>query len=175
MKMGIVCLLSVVFLFQVFVCFQGKGIEQNPLAVYFVEDILGKDITFTGRTYLWDAAAKIFVNSPFYGYGYVDRDWYYSHMSTFAMGTHNYIWAVLVTGGVLLLTVLSYICFLSFSRLFTTSDRYVILIYAVAAVLFMMMLMENYPHLLVFTLLLLAAFAPRPNNNMSSWNQPREL
>jgi O-antigen ligase len=160
-KTGIVSLLGIVFLFQVLICFQGKGIEQNPFAVYIIEDVLGKDITFTYRTYLWDAAAKIFVNSPLYGYGYVDRDWYYSHMSAIAMGPHNYIWAVLVTGGILLLAILTYICFLSFSKLFTTSDRHVLLIYAVAAVLFLMMLMENYPHLLLFTLLALTYFAPR--------------
>lgn len=161
LKIGIVALMASVILFQVFVCFQGKGIEQNSFAVYIVEDVLGKDITFTFRTYLWDAAAKVFANSPLYGYGYVDRDWYYSHMSTIAMGPHNYIWAVLVTGGILLLVILTYICFLSFSKLFSTSDRHVLLIYAVAAVLFLMMLMENYPHLLLFTLLSLAYFAPR--------------
>lgn len=161
MKVGIVSLLGFVIAFQVLVCFQGKGIEQNPLAVYFVEDILGKDITFTGRTYMWDAAAKVFADSPFYGYGFVNSDWYYSHMSTFAMGTHNYIWAVLVAGGVLLLVVLTYICFMSFSKLFATTDRFILLLYAAAAVLFLMMLMENYPHLLLFTLLELAYFAPR--------------
>ena len=110
---------------------------------------------------MWDAAAKVFTASPLYGYGFVDNNWYYSHMSTFAMGTHNYIWAVLGTGGVLLLVVLTYICFMSFSKLFTTTDRYILLIYAGAAVLFLMMLMENYPHLLLFTLLALAYFAPR--------------
>ena len=161
MKVGIVSLLGFVFLFQVFVCFQGKGIEQNPLAIYIVEDVLGKDITFTYRTYLWDAAAKVFVGSPLYGYGSVDRDWYYSHMSTIAMGPHNYIWGVVIAGGVLLLAVLSYICFLSFSKLFTTSDRNVIQIYAVSAVLFLMMLMENYPHFFIFAMLALAYFAPR--------------
>ena len=77
LKVGIVSLLGFVFIFQVLVCFQGKGIEQNPLAVYFVEDILGKDITFTGRIYMWDAAAKVFAESPLYGYGSVDKDWYY--------------------------------------------------------------------------------------------------
>ena len=161
-KTGIVGLLIFVFFFQVLVCFQGKGIEQNPLAVYIVEDVLGKDITFTYRTYLWDAAAKVFVDSPLYGYGYVSGDWYYSHMSAIALGPHNYIWGILVAGGVLLLVVFTYICFLSFSKFFATSDRNVIQIYAIAAVLFLMMLMENYPHLFIFTLLTLAYFAPHP-------------
>lgn len=163
LKMGIISLLVMVFLFQILVCFQGKGIEQNPLAVFFVEDILGKDITFTGRTYLWDAAAKIFVESPLYGYGCVDSNWYYSHMSSMAMGTHNYIWGILVTGGSLLLAVFTYICFLSFSKFLTTTDRYALLIYAVAAVLLLMMLMENYPHIFILTLIYLATYATRQN------------
>lgn len=165
MKAGIFSLLGLVFLFQVFVCFQGKGIEQNPLAIYLVEDVLGKDITFTYRTYLWDAAAKVFADSSLYGYGYMDRDWYYSHMSTIAMGPHNYIWGVIIAGGILLLTVFSYISFMSLSKLFTTTDRTTILIYAAAAVLFLMMLMENYAHLFIFTLLILAFFAPRPSTD----------
>jgi len=159
----IVSSMTSLFLFQFFVCFQGKGIEQNPLAVYIVEDVFGKDITFTYRTYLWDSAATIFVNSPFYGYGNVDRDWYYSHMSAIAMGTHNYIWGVLVTGGILLLSIFSYISFLSYSKLFSTTERYALQLYAAATVLFLMMLMENYPHMFIFTLLLLPAFAPRTN------------
>ena len=164
LKMGIISLLVIVFIFQVLVCFQGKGIEQNPLAVYFVEDILGKDITFTNRTYLWDAAAKIFVDSPIYGYGCVDSNWYYSRMSSMAMGTHNYIWGILVTGGALLLAVFTCICFLSFSKFLTTTDRYALLIYAIAAVLFLMMLMENYPHFFILTLIFLASYATRQNN-----------
>lgn len=171
MKYGIAGLIGFVLLFQIFVCFQGKGIEQNALAVYIVEDVLGKDITFTYRTYLWDAASKIFVHSPIYGYGCVDNDWYVSHMSSVARGTHNYIWGILVTGGVLLLGVFSYLCLLSFSKLFTTNERYTILIYVLAAILFLMMTMENYPHLFIFTLILLATFAPRQDQSSSLWIQ----
>ena len=164
LKAGIVSLLVFIFLFQVFVCFQGKGIEHNSFAVYIVEDVLGKDITFTYRTYLWDAAAKLFVNSPLYGYGCVDNDWYYSHMSSIAAGTHNYIWAILVTGGVILLAIFFYICFLSYSRLLITTDKSALQLFAAATILFMMMIMENYPHPFIFTLLFLPSFATRSNS-----------
>lgn len=153
LRTGILSLICVVIMFQIFVCFQGKGIEQNDLAIYLVKDILGKDITFTNRTYLWDAAAKTFLESPIYGFGSVDKDWYYSHMTSLAFGTHNYIWSILITGGIILLSLFSYICFVSFSKLFNTSDKYALFIYAMIAVLFLMMTMETYPSFFIFYLL----------------------
>lgn len=160
MKTGVVVLIVTVIVFQIFVCFQGKGIEHNALAVWFLEDVLGKDITFTNRTYLWDAASRVFAESPIYGYGLVDRDWYYSHMSSIAKGPHNFIWAILIYGGILLLTVFTCICYMVFVRLPGISDKRALLMYAVSAVMFMMMTMEAYPPPFILTLLSLAFFAP---------------
>ena len=161
LKTSIVALIATVILFQIFVCFQGKGIEHNSLAVWMVEDVLGKDITFTNRTYLWDAASKIVTDSPLYGYGLVEGDWYYSHMSSLAKGPHNFIWGILIYGGILLLVVFTFICYMVFVKLFHLNDRYVLLLYAIAASMFLMMLMEVYPPPLILTVLTLAFFAPR--------------
>ncbi len=161
LKMGIITLISIVIFFQIFVCFQGKGIEQNSLAVWLVEDVLGKDITFTYRTYMWDAASKVFANSPIYGYGLVEADWYYSNMSSFAKGPHNFIWGILIYGGITLLSVFTYICYMVFIKLPATNERSVILIYAIAVTMFTMMTMEVYPPPFILTLLTLAFFAPR--------------
>ena len=161
LKTGIISLIAVVILFQIFVCFQGNGIAQNPLAVYFVEDVLGKDITFTYRTYLWDAALKTFMASPLYGYGFVGSDWFYANMSSLAMGPHNFIWKILIYGGVILLALFTYICYLTFAKLPAVSERNILYIYAVASVMFLMMTMEAYPTELVFILLSLAFFAPK--------------
>ena len=161
LKTGIVALIATVILFQIFVCFQGKGIENNSLAVWFIEDLLGKDITFTHRTHLWDAASKVFVDSPIFGYGLVNADWYYSHMSSFAKGPHNFIWGILIYGGIILLAIFTYISYMVFIKLPATNDRSILLIYAVAAVMFLMMLMEVYPPPFIITLLTLAFFAPR--------------
>ena len=164
LKTGIISLIAVVILFQIFVCFQGKGIEQNELAVWFIEDVLGKDITFTQRTYLWDAASKVFVESPLYGYGLVTGDWYYSNMSSLAKGPHNFIWAILIFGGIILLALFTIICFMVFVRLPETKDRSILYIYATAAVMFLMMTMEYYPLPFIFSLLALAYFAPQENH-----------
>lgn len=161
LKTGIVALIATVILFQIFICFQGKGIEDNSFAVWFVEDVLGKDITFTHRTYMWDSASRVFVNSPIYGYGLVDADWYYSNMSSFAKGPHNFIWGILIYGGIILLAIFTYLCYMVFIKLHATKDRSTLLIYAFAAVMFFMMLMEVYPPPFIITLLTLAYYAPR--------------
>ena len=161
LKTGIIALIASVIFFQIFVCFQGKGIEQNSLAVWLVEDVLGKDITFTYRTYMWDSAAKVFANSPIFGYGLVEADWYFSHMSSFAKGPHNFIWGILIYGGIILLALFTYICYMVFVKLPTTNDRSILLIYATAATMFLMMIMEVYPPPFIITLLTLAFYAPR--------------
>lgn len=166
LKAGIAALIAAVILFQILVCFQGKGIENNALAAWFVEDVLGKDITFTHRTYMWDAASKVFGGSPLIGYGLVDAEWYYTHMSTYAKGPHNFIWGLLLYGGIALLAVFTYICYMAFIKLPATGDKYILLIYATAAVMFLMMLMEVYPPPFILTLLSLAFFAPRSQESL---------
>ena len=174
LKAGIISLIAAVVLFQIFVCFQGKGIESNQLAVWIVEDVLGKDITFTHRIYMWDSASKVFVDSPIYGYGLVGADWYYSHMSSFAKGPHNFIWGILIYGGIVLLALFTYICYMVFAKLPATNDRSILLIYAVTATMFTMMLMEVYPLPFIITLLTLAYFAPRSQEVIEQTTQNTE-
>ncbi len=111
LKKNILITTFIIFiLFQFFVVFNGRGLENNDLARYFVEDVLHKDLTFTHRTYLWDAALKIIPKSPIWGYGLVEGEWYKAHMSSIAMGPHNFILAVLLNGGIILLIFYSIIC-----------------------------------------------------------------
>ena len=171
----------VIIFFQVFVCFQGNVLAESPLAVFFIEDVLGKDITFTNRTYLWDAALRVFMKSPLFGYGFVDGDWYYSHLSSLAKGPHNYIWNVLINGGLILLSLFTYICLLVYAKLPTVSKRNILYLYLLISVLFLMMTMEVYPTEFLFILLSLAFFAsnllPGQFNHSLipiEWNQQRE-
>ena len=92
-------------LFHVIVVFSGEALHNNDLARYVIEDLLGKDMTFTNRTGMWDAALRLISRSPLFGYGYVDHEWYLSNMSTFAIGPHNQVLATLIFGGPLLLAV----------------------------------------------------------------------
>lgn len=134
-----------VILFEVFVCFQGKGFENNDLARWFLIDVLGKDMTFTHRTDMWDSALRSIEETPIWGWGYPDEHWFFSHMSSFALGTHNFILGLLVYGGIIGLVLYCYIFYLGFRKLLAHKGYYANAIFASMAVLHVMMLMENYP------------------------------
>ena len=168
-KIGVAVLIGFVILFQIFVCFQGKGLEDNQFAVYFIQEVLGKDLTFTYRTDMWEGASNLFIDSPIFGYGAIDNDWYNIHLSSWATGPHNTIWEILIRGGVILLAVFTYINVMVFSKLPSSNDKYTILIYACMACLYLMMTMEVYPLLLIFSLLAMAYYSYH-----SEWNPQRE-
>ena len=148
LKKNILTTTFIIFiLFQFFVVFNGRGLENNDLARYFVEDVLHKDLTFTHRTYLWDAALKIIPKSPIWGYGLVEGEWYKAHMSSIAMGPHNFILAVLLNGGIILLIFYSIICGYSINsiRPYFKDTEAKNLIFSTIC-LWIMALMEMYPY-----------------------------
>jgi exopolysaccharide production protein ExoQ len=44
--------------------------ELQVVAVDFVENVLKKDMTFTGRTFIWDVASGLIAERPGFGHGY---------------------------------------------------------------------------------------------------------
>ena len=157
-------------LFQVFVVFSGESLHQNELAVYFIEDVLGKDMTFTNRTGMWDAAGRMVAQSPVFGYGLVDKEWYLTRMSTFAIGPHNYIYAVLIYGGVTLLACFIALLVAATRRIFSFLDRSALTLLLGTTTLLFMMLMEVYPDFFLMLLLTLIFFYPELNE---SWTREK--
>lgn len=159
-KIGTVLFFVFIVAFQCIVVFSGEGLHNNPYAVYLIEDVLQKDLTFTNRTSLWDAAGTLFSKSPVIGYGFVDGDWYLSEMSSFAIGPHNFIYSVLINGGITLLSLFLFICFQSVQKCMSNLDRYAtILLFGILSMFFMMQ-MEVYPYFFVFMLLSIAYYLP---------------
>lgn len=157
---GIAGIFIAVILFQVLVCFNGKGIENNELMVWFIEDVLGKDITFTYRTYMWDSALETIIQSPLIGHGYPSKDWYLANMSSFAIGPHNIILAILIYGGLVALLLYLFFLIRSSALLRATQDYCSDVILAGIAVACIMMLMEVYPMNLIFTFFAVAEYYP---------------
>ena len=54
---------------------------------YFIEEVLHKDISFTGRQPLWIASKQLFYKSPIIGHGVQDFMWMIHHID--ASGPHN--------------------------------------------------------------------------------------
>lgn len=159
-RMATIGMFSFFLLFQIFVVFSGNGIEHNDLAVYFIEDVLHKDITFTYRTYMWDSALSLIAKSPIWGHGYADEAWFRANMSNFAIGPHNFILSVLIYGGVVLLILYITICFKALLSIFACKDHIAEIVCFGVVTLMFMMLMEMYPYPLVFYLLALAYYYP---------------
>lgn len=149
-------LLVAIILFEFLVCFSGKGLENNDLAVWFIVDVLDKDITFTNRTEMWDSALRVIIDSPIWGYGMPDVVWYTSNMSSFAIGPHNMVLGVIIYGGVIAFVMYILLYIISLSKLLKHTDRSSNIIYAAVVVLSLMMLMEAYPIHIIFYFLLMA-------------------
>lgn len=157
---AMVSLLVVYVLFQCVVVFSGEGLYNNELASYLIKDVLGKDMTFTNRTSLWDAAGKAFAESPLIGYGWVTADWYVSHMSADAIGPHNFIYNVLLNGGLTLISVFLGMVALALHSILPCADRYGRILIMGALTLAFMMLMEVYPFFYIFMLLAYMYYYP---------------
>lgn len=165
-KLSIAGLFTIYVLFQTFVVFSGKGLENNELAVYFVVDVLHKDITFTHRTYMWDCALKTIVSSPIWGWGFVTLEWYKSHMTSFAAGPHNFILSILINGGVLLFSIFLSIAYKSYKAISPyIKERMGQTVIFAAVCLFFMALMEMYPYPIMFYMLILLFYYPYLQKN----------
>lgn len=161
-----VLLLFVAF-FQFFVCFSGNGIEHNEFAVWFVEDVLGKDITFTNRTHMWDSALRVIAESPLIGYGFPDKDWYLAHMTSFAIGPHNILLATLIYGGVIAFGIYLYLLSRSLFSAASVHNFHGDCLFAAISTSCFMMLMEAYPIAIIFCLFTLAEYYPQLNAQLS--------
>jgi O-antigen ligase len=160
---GLIC---AVILFQFLVCFNGRGIENNETATWFIVDVLGKDITFTNRTELWDSALRLFAESPIIGYGFPSAEWYYSHLASTAVGPHNQILGFMIYGG--LPAVIMYFGLLlhALINILKKKDRYATVLYATVGVLLLMSLMEVYSITLISFIIVLTYYYGQSSSSL---------
>lgn len=95
--------------FQIQTVFLLTDLSHNSFINYFLEDVLQKDSTFSFRTNLWFRSAPVFLASPLDGWGFQDIEWYEDNIN--GVSPHNYIYSVLLKGGLILLCVLILIIF----------------------------------------------------------------
>lgn len=157
---SICAILVFAILFELFVCFKGKGFENNAFASWIIVDLLGKDMSFTYRTDMWDAALRIISESPIFGHGFPDADWYIARMSSFAIGPHNMIFGILIYGGVIALVLYLSIYVYSLSRLSGRIHKQDNCIFAAITMFTFMMLMEVYSIQYILYFLILAYYSP---------------
>lgn len=81
--------------------------EMQYLFAGIIEDILGRNLTFTTRVGIWEKTIRFIQRRFLCGYGYLTGTEYghmYNHI--YATHPHNYYMYVLMTGGILLFFVL---------------------------------------------------------------------
>lgn len=158
---NIVFFLSIlIFFFLVFPILD--FLDVNVLSSVFSD--LGKDITFSGRVYIWEYTLAIIPFSPIWGYGYYDIDWALNNI--YGVMPHNTILQILLHGGFVYLLVMSIFVFLSFKKTCSIDNRKLrdmILISYV--VIFLMMQFEFYNYFIMFAMLLLPFLCRKYINN----------
>lgn len=160
-KIFAIGIFAFVILFEFIVVFSGESLANNELAVYIIVDVLGKDITFTLRTELWDAGMKLFSESPFIGYGLVDNEWYRTHMVARAIGPHNMILGIMINGGLTLLTLMGMYITIAVKNSYKQIDNMLATVLMGIGFCFMMMTMEVYPSFFLFYLFALVYYYPQ--------------
>ena len=147
--------------FHFFVVFSGEGLHNNETARYIIEDVLGKDITFTNRTWMWESALRVISDSPLFGHGYVTKEWYLDNMDSTAIGPHNYILATLIFGGVTLLLLFIFIGIQSVIQNIKCNDKIGIILLIGTMSLLFMMTFEFYDSIFIFLLFTYSRYYPQ--------------
>jgi len=140
---------NLVFFFSIIV-FKVQNLFQ-----FFIEDFLGKSLTFTGRTYIWERAIYWIKKSWLIGYGYERASLH--QLKTIFPYCHNILLEQMYQGGIILILCLLLIqlCFGRLLMIYVT-NYYAKVITISVFILYFMMLFETLSMVRVFPLFLLA-------------------
>ena len=145
-----------VILFNLGIPFLQMEIDNNYL-VWFIEDVLGKDLTFTDRARIWLEAVLMVSDSPWYGYGLRDAAWFEYNFNV--LTAHNFILTMLLKGGLILLVIFIGIVWMSVTRANQHKTPEINTLQFGCSSLLLMMSMETYSMVLIFFLVFLNYFS----------------
>lgn len=139
--------------------FFSKPVLTFPPMRFIIEDVLGKDVTLTHRTKLWDLALQKIAEKPIFGYGVGDTD---NVFSIYAWDTwqtwsaHNQYLQTWYTGGTLtLLAVIGFLLCSDFLLRRSTDKQLSGYIKVIATVFMVMLLVEASSFNMLFFALIL--------------------
>jgi O-antigen ligase len=122
---------------------------------FLIEDFLGKSLTFSGRTYIWERAIYWIKKSWLYGYGYERASLH--QLKTIFPYCHNILLEHMYQGGIILIIclLLIQVCFGKYLMAYAT-NYYAKVITISVFILYFMMMFETLSMIRVFPLFLLA-------------------
>ena len=130
----------------------------NNFAVWFVEDILKKDMTFTDRARVWIEAVVLILDSSWYGYGIQPPEWFDSHFNV--LSAHNFILTMLLKGGFILFSIFAVIVIVCVRNANKVMSPAITFLQFGCCAFLLMMTMESYSMMFVFYYLFLNYFSP---------------
>ena len=148
--------------FFAMVVWGGANIDEMPRLAAFVENVLGKDSTFTARVPLWFMSVKLILSQPFFGYGPQNPEWMVQSIG--GSGPHN-LWLMFMLQGGLLLTGLFVLILVKiFRTLFKARLQSGIFALVCCCVLLLMSLFETYHIVCVFMILIISYYSKNFGN-----------
>ena len=157
LRIFITSIFVVFIVFQLIIFFAIDYLSQIDLVQYMVVDILNKDLTFTGRDFIWMQCKEYIMDSPWFGYGFRGQQWYADNIATENGGltAHNLVFSILIKGGLALFLLYIYIFFTSVKDYLKQRSEVVVFFMAGSFVMLLMQITEVYSMVWNFYLLLM--------------------
>lgn len=154
-KWFLILLFSGLILFAITMVFTQSDVVSGSKLQVFIEDVLQKNMTFSGRTVIWMYSLYMISNSFLFGYGWVDKDWALENIH--GVITHNIELQILLQGGIILGIIFLFLLYTAIRKqkykIYNSGIRIFLLV--VSTIYFLMLQMECYPYqLILFTLLI---------------------
>lgn len=156
-KIILIVFLTFYLVFQAFVVYLQGDLSSNKRAVFFIEEILQKDMTFTNRVYVWSDSYELIQRSPVTGYGMQDSEWFDEQIHV--KSAHNIMYQVLILGGYILLFIFLFIVLKSIIRAKNQASELTLFALFSVCTLFFMMTMEAYNFVIIFLILALTYYS----------------
>lgn len=111
---------------------------------FIIKDLLHKDLTFTGRTFIWDYVLKNIKNIPLFGFG--EKNFTYTLISgTTVKSTHNQILQIIYNYGIISMFLFILILFITMKKLYKIRKYQLVKFISLYIFMwFIMMLIESY-------------------------------
>ena len=137
-------------LFQSFVVFMQSDVTGMRAITYLIENVMGKDLSFSDRARVWMIAYDIVQDSPVLGYGFQNNEWF---EETFLVkSAHNIIFQIMIYGGIVLLSCLVIVIIVSVRHAKKEKSTITYTLLLGLCTVFFMMMMENYNLVLILYL-----------------------
>lgn len=113
--------LNKMIIFSIIIFFAIVIFRLQNVFSFLIEDILKKDLTFTGRTQIWNCYIELIIERPFLGYGFMD---FKENIALTGAGhAHNLILNILFQGGITALLFFSLFLIHAVNKLCKNSNK----------------------------------------------------